>query len=191
MGVDRLGHIEAMNSKIERLLELDAVEVMEQRWDEDYAERYNDSRLALDHPTELSGDYPGDLAALFALTNRPRFGSVEIRSESNFRETKVVDSLGEPIDDRARIRIGDVGEDAILLDKASGAVMIYNYTYFKWGWSTGTVLECADVPEFVDTVALGPRYREILGPLARVKAWWREDPWFEFLVEIGMADQPF
>ncbi|THV37748.1 hypothetical protein [Glycomyces buryatensis] len=181
-----------MEQKIARLLELDAVAELERRWDEDdeFAENYNDSRLELGDPVELTENYPGGLASLYALAGGCRFGDVVFRREPSFSSSPPVGGdNGEPIDDRARIQIGRVGSesDTIFLDMASGSVMIYCYMYFKWGWDSGVILECADVPEFVDTVALGPRYREIYGPLSKTKDWLVEDPWYIYLQEIGMA----
>ncbi|MFI9842478.1 hypothetical protein ACIHFD_35965 [Nonomuraea sp. NPDC051941] len=42
--------------------------------------------------------------------------------------------------------------------------MIYYGFYFKYGWESGIILVCADVPELIDTVALGQRYPPIFGP---------------------------
>ncbi|THV37747.1 hypothetical protein [Glycomyces buryatensis] len=178
-----------MEQKIARLRELNAVAELERRcWDEEYPEEYDEPRLELGDPVELSKDYPGGLASLYASVGDASFGDVGFLREPDFDSAKAVDSLGEPIDDHPRLQIGNVGaEDAILLDLTSGSVMVYYSLYFKYRWDSGVMLECTDVPEFVDTVALGPRYREIRGPLSRTKEWWAEDPWYVYLQEIGMA----
>lgn len=180
--------LDEMNRKIAQLRSSNAVDEMERRWETDYGERYNDSRLSLNDPIELSGDHPDGLKALYANTNGARFGDIVFRRSDRFRPQKAVNEYGEPIDGRSRIQIGSVGEDAILLDTESGSVMVYFYTYFKYRWDTGVVVECADVPEFVSTVALGSRYTEIKGPTAKqASPWWSDDPWYHYLREIGMA----
>lgn len=183
-----MSNVNEMNRKIEQLRSLGSVEEMEHRWDTDYAERYNDSRLALNDPIELSDEFPEGLKALYANTNGARFGDITFRRADRFRPQKAIDEYGDPIDERSRIQIGSVGEDSILLDAESGSVMIYSYTYFKYRWSTGIVIACADVPEFVGTVALGLRYTDIKGPIGnQASPWWSTDPWYHYLQEIGMA----
>lgn len=183
-------HLDDMKDKIARLRTLGAEEELERRWDEDddYAERYNDPRLSLPGGTEIEDDRPAALKALYLETDGARFGDVKFRRANKFRGQVAVDALGEPIDDRDRLQIGDVGERAILLDTASGAVIVYWYGYSRAGWETGVVIECADVAEFVGTVALGPRYRELYGTPEKQKTpWWDRDPWHVYLTEIGMA----
>ena len=184
-------HLDEMTRKIAQLRTLGAVEELERRWDEgdDFAERYVDSRLTLPEGAELEGDYPGGLKELCLATNCAEFGDVAFRRESDFRHQTPVDYLGEPIDDRERLQIGDVGEQAILLDLASGEVIVYWYTYFKYGWDDGIMIRCADVPELVDTVALGPRYKELYGPPDKQSSRrWEQDPWYVYLGETGMLD---
>ncbi|WP_100445339.1 hypothetical protein [Glycomyces xiaoerkulensis] len=184
-----MNHLDEMSRKIRTLRSSNAVDEMERRWDEEYADRYNDSRLTLRDPAELSGDYPGGLGEFFSATNGGRFGDIVMRIEKRFRDQVAVDAAGEPIDDRDRVQVGDVGEDALLLDKESGNILLYHYTYFKHGWDTGVLVECADVPEFIATVALGSRYREIRGPLSKQSShWWEDDPWYSYLQESGMAE---
>jgi hypothetical protein len=186
-----MSHLDEMTRKILRLRTLGAVEELERRWDEDddFAERYNDSRLTLPEGAELEGDYPAGVKELYLATNRARFGDVTFRGENDFYRQNAVDFEGEPIDDRERRQIGDVGEQAILLDLASGEVIVYWYTYFKYGWDDGIMIRCADVPELVDTVALGPRYRELYGPPGdQASPWWEQDPWYVYLGETGMLD---
>jgi hypothetical protein len=183
-----MSDLDEMNRKIEQLRSLNSVEEMELRWDADYADRYNDSRLTLNDPVELSDEFPEGLRALYANTNGARFGDIVFRRADRFRPQEAVDEYGEPIDDRSRIQIGSVGEDSVLLDTDSGNVMIYSYNYFKYRWDTGVVIECIDVPELVGTVALGPRYTEIKGPRTeRTSPWWNTDPWYQYLQEINMV----
>ena len=183
-----MSSLDEMNQKIGQLRTLNAVEEMERRWDSDYAERYNDSRLDLNDPIDLSGSYPGGLKALYANTNGAQFGDITFYSADRFRPQKAVNEYGEPIDDRTRIQVGSVGEQSMLLDTASGSIMIYFYTYFKYRWDTGVMVECPDVAEFVSTVALGSRYTEIKGPTDKQTSnWWNDDPWYHYLREIGMA----
>ncbi|WP_035698191.1 hypothetical protein [Glycomyces tenuis] len=178
-----------MNTKISRLRAEGAVAEMDRRWQAEYADRYNASRLWLPDPVEISGDHPEGVAVFLKLANGARFGDITIRRESGFYDQIAVDFEGEPIDDVDRMQIGDVGEDAVLLDTASGRVMIYCYSYFDYDWDTGILIECEDLPELIATVALGSRYPEIRGPKSeQASPWWEEDPWYRYLREIGMAD---
>ena len=158
-----MSHVAAMRTKIARLREIGAVEEMDRRWD-DYSDEYDYEMLALPEPVAFTGNYPGDLAELYRLSDSPVFGEIQFLDEASFEQTRAVDSEGHPIDDRTRIQIASIGEDAVLLDMDSGTVMIYWSSYFKYRWDSGVVLTCADVPEFVATVCLGPRYAEIKGP---------------------------
>lgn len=124
----------------------------------------------------------------YRLTNGSQFGNLDFFHAKDFHDQKVVDYLGEPIDEREWLQIGEVGEQAIVQDKASGEVIIYWYTYFKVNWDSGVILQCTGLPELIATVALGPRYREIFGPIEKQKdPWWDEDPWWAYLREVGFA----
>jgi hypothetical protein len=185
-----MNHRDAMARKIALLRSTGVVEEFERRWedaDEDppYA-TYTVVELA--DGAEPSRTWPGGLDELYRLTSAASFGGVEIRPEDQVAAERPVDSLGEPIDDRQWLRIGDIGyEDALLMDAASGEVIIYVNSYFKYGWDSPAVLTCADVPEFIDTVALGPRHKEIRGPVDRQReSWWETDPWYSYLLASGL-----
>jgi hypothetical protein len=183
-----MGHVESMLGKFARLRELGAVAEMERRWQVDYGDRYNAPLLRLRDGVELAGDYPGGLAELYRASDYPTFGEVRFLREAQFEEMVAIDDAGEPIDDRRRLLIGEVGEDAVLLDRDSGAVIVYWFTYFERGWDSGVLVECASAAEFADTVALGPRYAEIHGAKEQQRTpWWDADPWFAYLRETGMA----
>lgn len=127
------------------------------------------------------------LGDFWRLTNGATFGSLWIHRQGQIRPTSVVDSLGEPIDDRNWLSIGSVDEQALVMDADSGTVMIYWYLYFKHRWDSGVVFECADIPELIDTVALGPKYPLTFGPPERQKSpWWERDSWYLYLCEIGL-----
>lgn len=182
-----MGHLEAMQTKFATLRELGAVAELDRRWD-DYGEEYDYEMLMLRDPVALAGEYPGGLADLYRESDRPVFGEIRFLQEPSFSQMPAVDAEGNPIDDRTRIKIASIGEDAVLLDVDSGSVMIYWYSYFKYQWESGVILECADVPEFVATVCLGARFAEIKGPKAKQKdQWWDRHPWYSYLQEIGMA----
>ncbi|MFB8282029.1 hypothetical protein [Nocardia colli] len=175
-----------MNAKIQRLRELDAVDEMARRWDE-YADVYNSSRLYLHGGVELSELLPASLRVLYGLSDRPTFGDLSFRRECDFRPAKAVDYKGESVYDGDLIRIGDVREQSLLIDPNNGLAMIYDYSYFKYDAESGVSVECGDISELVNTVALGPRYMEINGPPEQWdEEWWLEDPWYLYLVEIGM-----
>jgi hypothetical protein len=187
MEVD-VDHLEVMRGKLAQLRDLGAVEEMERRWEEEYGDEYDTEMLAFYDPVALAGQYPEGLAALYQESDCPTFGDISFRRESNFSEVQPVGSDGEPIDDRRWLQIADIDEEAVLLDLDSGSVMVYWFTYFKYGWDTGVVLECDSLAAFVNTVALGPRFVEIYGPREKLQTppWWEGHPWYEYLQEIGM-----
>lgn len=175
-----------MQTKLARLRELGAVEEMDRRWD-DFDDDFDYDMLALHDGVEMERQYPGDLAALYRMSDRPVFGEIRFYPEASFTVAPAVDLEGNPIDDRTRIKIAGLGEDAVLLDTESGEVMIYWYSYFKYQWDSGVILTCTDVPEFVDTVCLGSRYAEIKGPKDKQKEpWWDRHPWYAYLQEAAM-----
>lgn len=176
-----------MNAKIRRLRELGAVDEMARRWD-DYAEEYSHSRLYLYGGVEISESLPAGLHALYSVSDRPTFGDLTFHREGDFRSAEAVDYKGDSVYDGDLIRIGDVGEQALLLDSDTGLVMIYDYSYFKYDAESGITVKCGDIPELINTVALGPRYIEINGPPEQWdEEWWLEDPWYLYLMEIGMV----
>jgi hypothetical protein len=184
-----MNHRDAMARKIALLRSTGAVEELERHWedaDEDppYATY---AVLELADGAEPSRMWPGGLGDFYRLASAASFGGVEIRPEDQVAPQRAVDSLGEPIDDRNRVRIGDIGyEDALLMD--SGEVVVYVDSYFKYGWDSPVVLVCTDVPEFIDTVALGPRHKEIRGPVDHQREpWWETDPWYSYLIESGLV----
>ncbi|MEU5871007.1 hypothetical protein AB0A73_05530 [Glycomyces sp. NPDC047369] len=184
-----MGHVESMRAKIDGLRGSGAVTALERRWEDDPG-RYNAPPLTLGEPVALAGAYPGGLADLYLAAGPARFGEVRFLSESAFGPMDAIDAYGEPIDDRRRLRIGDVGEDAVLLDLDSGAVIVYWFNYFERGWDSGVLVERASVAEFADTVALGPGYAELHGPRERQRtAWWDGDPWYAYLLETGLAGE--
>ncbi|GAA4915927.1 hypothetical protein LX16_4115 [Stackebrandtia albiflava] len=183
-------HLAEMRDKIARLRALDAEAELERRWDEDddYAERYNESRLALYDPVTSLDGVPAGLAGFYALTDGARFGDVDIRAYRDVRPQVAVDYLGEPVDDGDRLQIGDLPQDMLMWDRKTEHVIVYFDLYFKYRWDSGILVEVADMAEFVNTVALGDRYREIRGPLDKQSSpWWEEDPWYRYLRETGMA----
>lgn len=188
-----MNHRDAMARKIGRLRSTGAVEELERRWedaDEDppYA-TYVVVEIA--EGAEPAREWPGGLGDFYRLTAAASFGGVDVRPEDQIAPQRPVDSAGEPIDDRQWVRIGDIGyEDALLMDAESGEVMVYVGSYFKYGWDSPAVLTCADVPEFIDTVAIGPRHKEIRGPVDRQREpWWETDPWYLYLVEAGFVEE--
>ncbi|MFI9842479.1 hypothetical protein ACIHFD_35970 [Nonomuraea sp. NPDC051941] len=60
----------------------------------------------------------GGLGDFYRLDAGADFGRLEIRREDQVRPQKAVDYLGEPIDDRPWLRIGDADEQALLMDTA-------------------------------------------------------------------------
>ncbi|WP_335987922.1 hypothetical protein [Glycomyces sp. MUSA5-2] len=188
-----MDHPDAMARKIGQLRSTGAVEELERRWedaDEDppYA-TYVVVEIA--EGAEPAREWPGGLGDFYRLTAAASFGGVDVRPEDQIAPQRPVDAAGEPIDDRQWVRIGDIGyEDALLMDAESGEVMVYVGSYFKYGWDSPAVLTCADVPEFIDTVAIGPRHKEIRGPVDRQREpWWETDPWYLYLVEAGFVEE--
>ncbi|WP_112134365.1 hypothetical protein [Glycomyces dulcitolivorans] len=186
-----MNHRDEMARKIALLRSTGAVEELERRWedaDEDppYA-TYAVVEIA--DGAEPSREWAGGLGEFYRLTAAASFGGVDVRPEEQVKPSRPVDSEGEPIDDRTWLRIGDIGyEDALLMDEASGEVIVYVNSYFKYGWDSSVVLRCADVPEFIDTVAIGPRHKEIRGPVDRQsEPWWETDPWYSYLIEAGLV----
>lgn len=181
--VDHLGE---MNRKISSLRESGSVVELARRR-EGHRTRYPASRLALFDGVELSDIYPAGLRALYRCSSHPSFGDIVFYRQGDFRAQEPVDFEGEPVGDGNYVQVGAVDEQSILLDMETGKVGIFDFLYFRHGMEDGFMVECADAPEFVNTVALGPRYREIYGPAeVQARPWWDEDPWFEYLIEIGM-----
>ncbi|PRY59750.1 hypothetical protein [Glycomyces artemisiae] len=184
-----MGHLESMRAKIDGLRERGADAELARRWEDD-AGRYNAPPLRLGEPVALAGAYPGGLADLYLAAGPARFGEILLLPEAAFGPMDAIDAYGEPIDGRRRLRIGDVGEDAVLLDLDSGAVIVYWFNYFERGWDSGVLVECGSAAEFADTVAMGPGYAGLHGPKERQRtAWWDEDPWFAYLRETGLAGE--
>ncbi|MFF2083632.1 hypothetical protein ACFVVM_07635 [Nocardia sp. NPDC058176] len=173
---------------------LAAIEVQLSAGVEDFDYRYDgggyiyDGGGGLDLPAgrELT-DLPAALVRLYAETDGATFGRVELSRAADFRAVTAVDSLGESAYDGPLLEIGDCLENKIFLDTDTGAVFVYDDLYFKWGLATGFLLECADVAEFVATVALGPRYTELLGTTNVDETWWRTDAWYHYLAELGLC----
>ncbi|GAA1688486.1 hypothetical protein GCM10009830_40120 [Glycomyces endophyticus] len=187
-----MNHRDAMARKIALLRSTGAVEELERRWedaDEDppYATY---AVLEIADGAEPARAWPGGLDEFYRLTAAASFGGVDVRPEDQVAPQRAVDAAGEPIDDRPWLRIGDIGyEDALLMDEASGEVIVYTDSYVKYGWVSPVVLTCADVPEFIDTVAIGPRHKEIRGPLDRQREpWWETDPWIAYMAEAGLTE---
>jgi hypothetical protein len=184
-------HLDNMREKIARLRQLGSVEELERRWDEDddFAERYNDSRLYLPDGYSLPSDLPGGLRDLYEICGDPTFGDIRFSEPSWFKNRKLIDASGNVVGDSEMLDIGRVSDEQfIFLNVDTGSVIIYDYMYFKHGMDNGAVLECEDIPQFVDTVALGPLYPDCNGPRrAWAEAWWLKDPWWIYLVEIGMV----
>lgn len=185
-------HLPEVRRKLALLRELKAPAEIDRRWD-DAVDAEDDDGFAgyeaprLDDGAEPERDWPGGLGDWFRLCASANFGRVSMRSENTVAPQSAVDSLGEPIDDRSWLRIGDVGhEDAILMDAESGEVIVYFDRYFKYRWASPVVLRRPDVPAFIDTVALGTGHRELLGP-AGDEPWWATDPWYAYLREIGLV----
>ncbi|WP_026924958.1 hypothetical protein [Glycomyces arizonensis] len=188
-----MNHRDAMARKIALLRSTGAAEALERRWEEaDEDPPYATyTVLEIADGAEPSRAWPGGLGDFYRLTSAASFGGVDVRPEDQVTASRPVDADGEPIDDRTWLRIGDIGyEDALLMDEASGEVIVYVNSYFKYGWDSPVVLTCADVPEFIDTVALGPRHKEIRGPVDRQREpWWEADPWYAYLVESGLIEE--
>lgn len=183
-------HLREMSAKIELLRQRGAVEELERRWEEDdeFAERYNDSRLALYPGVDLPEHLPTGLHMLYSLTDRPHFGDLVLHSHSSFHRQRLIDAEGEIIDVGNTLTIGHADEQSIVLDVDTEAVFIFDFLYFRHGLDSGFVLRCDSVAEFINTVALGPRYSYIHGPHETWgEAWWLADPWYLYLQELALA----
>ncbi|MFI6167876.1 hypothetical protein ACIBCN_13935 [Nocardia sp. NPDC051052] len=185
-------HVQAMRPKISLLRELGAVDMLERRRENRrLAERYPYRRLSLGPGTALPDEYPPGLRARYETCDHPTFGDLSFHPSNDFRVREPIDTFGEIAGAGDFIEIGQVGEEFILLDLDTGAVSIYDYLYFRHNMDSGFVVSCETVPEFVDTVALGPRYPDIHGPRKTWRTrWWRTDPWYVYLREVGMVPPP-
>ncbi|THV30160.1 hypothetical protein [Glycomyces paridis] len=190
-------HLASLQVKVERLQTSGALEALAARWFEDEGEEeaedpdgiWDRDHLVLADPAEPVGDWPGGLADWFRLAGSATFGVVDVDAEAQVRPVRPVDSLGEPVDDRRWLRIGSVGgEDLLIMDAESGEVAVYFNLYFKYGWESPLLLRRPGVLAFLDTVAIGPDYRLVRGPVVRQRdPWWDADPWFRYLAETGAA----
>ncbi|MFC8043289.1 hypothetical protein [Nocardia sp. NPDC057353] len=184
-------HREEVVRKLARLRELGAEGELERRWEEgseDEEDLYNAGCLSLPDGVLPEGEAPAEreLRALYRLSDGPRFGMVALRRQGSTFRMQAVDVEGRPIHEGTRLVLGAAGDGVyILLDSGTGAVTVYDSLYFKYGQESGVRLECDSLFEFVDTAALGPRYRELWGPAE--SEWWAADPWWNYLVEIGFA----
>ncbi|MFG1790409.1 hypothetical protein [Nocardia sp. NPDC049149] len=176
-----------MSEKILLLRSLRSEDEMDRRWAEDYQDEYDRPRLFISDGIELSDEYPAGLRALYRLSDSPAFGDVYFNPQHLFKRQPPIDDQGNCVRDGNLIQIGSVDEQSLLLDLDTGAALIFDFLYFRHGLADGFVLECPDVAELVNTVALGPRYSAIHGPHGLwAEPWWTDDPWYNYLVEIGM-----
>lgn len=180
----------AIGAKIELLRRLGAVEELERRseQDEEFGEMYDVSRLSLPAGVTVAEHLPGGLRALCALTDAPQFGDLEFHGHKEFRSQRLIDHKGEVIDVGNTLTVGRVGDSSsIVVDVDTEAMFIFDFLYVRHALDTGFVLRCDSVAEFIDTVALGPRYLDIYGPHeGRNEAWWSTDPWYLYLRELAL-----
>lgn len=175
-----------MRAKISLLRERGAVDVLERLTTRRFTEHHPGRRLSLKPGIALPEQYPDGLRALYEVADCPTFGDLDFHPANNFQPREPIDVFGEIISG-SFIEIGRVDEEYILLDLDTGTVSIYDYLYFRHGMDSGFVISCDSIPEFIDTVALGPRYPDIHGPRKTWSTrWWRTDPWYMYLREIGM-----
>lgn len=181
-------HLQEMTSKLELLRRTGTPALMVERLERDESGIYNAPCLRLPPGVDLTSLVPNGISSLYLLSEHPRFGRISFRRWNNFENAKALDYSGESVYSGALLRVADAFENAILLDPNTGYVMVYDYLYFKYGLETGVILECEDLAEFVNTVALGFRYRDINGPSDVEDAWWLDDIWHHRLVELGMME---
>lgn len=178
-------HLAETRRKLTLLRDLDAVAEHQRRWEDADEDPPYYEVVDFDPGAEPARDWPGGLGDWYRIAATASFGYVDLWAEAQVHPQSAPDSLGEPIDDREWLRIGAVGaEDMILMDAVSGEVIVYFSTYFKYQWPSPVVLRRADVPAFIDTVALGPGHREVFGRTGN-NPWWATDPWYAYLREIG------
>ncbi|MEV0064558.1 hypothetical protein [Nocardia sp. NPDC050718] len=144
--------------------------------------------MCLHDGVELPEHLPADLRELYALTAHPQFGDLQFSNHRSFTPQKLIDAFGNVIDAGSTLTIGRADEQSIVLDLDTEAVFIFDFLYFRHGLGTGFVLRCDSVAEFIDTVALGPRYPYIHGPHETWNEPWRlSDPWYAYLQKLGFA----
>ncbi|MGX1809001.1 hypothetical protein ACWIGI_25045 [Nocardia sp. NPDC055321] len=181
-------HLREMAATIELLRRVGAVEELERRSEEDeeFYDRYDVSRLSLPAGVEIGEALPTGLRALYALTAAPQFGDLEFNGHKGFRAQQLVDHNGEIVDAGSTLTIGSVGDSAsIVIDVDTEVMFIFDFLYFRHGLDSGFVLQCESVAEFIDTVALGDRYRDIYGPHEGFdEQWWLTDPWYLYLRDL-------
>jgi hypothetical protein len=187
-------HLTETRRKLTLLRDLDAVAEHRRRWeDADEDPPYSTYEIVdLDDGAEPARDWPGGLGDWYRIAASASFGHVDLWDEARVHPQSAVDALGDPIDDREWLRIGALGaEDWILMDTVSGEVIVYFNLYFKYRWASPVILRRADVPAFIDTVALGAGHRDLFGRTGD-NPWWATDPWYAYLLEIGFipGDHP-
>lgn len=141
-----------------------------------------------------SQEVPSVLRNLYSLTSAPRVGSLVCLSPSKLDNAEDVrddfDEWGIRVEGRGRwVRFGKCADARLYVHLESGVVTTISARDLKAGRLRLRELAANDV-DFFDRYAVGPKYPLIVAdPKAEHVASPIQDPWVEFLLEVGVIDR--
>ncbi|MGM7646559.1 hypothetical protein ACSVDM_16790 [Nocardia sp. JW2] len=163
----------------------DSENEFEERCEGQYSEFEDGAELILYPGRDRVPDVPDAVAGLYALSHAPVIGDITFYPPASFASIEPSGDI-RGVDGESIVKIGHAGEFSLLLGWRSGAIHVFDPIYFNHGALTAVALVCGSLYEFVNDVALGPRYRELFGHVGpQSDPWWETSSWYSYLQELG------
>lgn len=183
-----MSHLSDLTQKILYLRNHDSEWAFEDRRLEEDSEFEDGAELILGPGRTPIADAPSSIVNLYAVTYAPHIGDILFYDPGAFVTVDELEGVALENAPGGYLRIGHAGECSVFLGRQFENVLIFDPIYFNHGAESGIMLACESIYEFVNDVALGPRYRELYGPVdAQSDQWWTTSSWYSYLEELGWA----
>ncbi|MFI1238680.1 hypothetical protein [Nocardia salmonicida] len=175
-----------MTQKILYLRNHDSEWAFEDRRLEGNSEFEDGAELILAPGRTSIADVPASIASLYAVTYAPYIGDILFYAPDEFVPVDELEGVASASAPGGYLRIGHAGEFSVFLGRQFENILVFDPIYFNHGAESGIAMACESLYEFVNDVALGPRYRELFGPVdLQGDRWWSTSSWYSYLEELG------